>query len=125
MGMKRILCAALICSALGALPAKAVYAGIHDSAENSSPQKVVDGMATKAVRGMANITTGWLEFPKQIQLTYTEEGPTRGILVGPLKGLGMALVRTFSGVGELATFFSPYPDFYGPYFEPAFVWEKE
>lgn len=128
MVMKRLLSAVLICTALGVLPGKMAWAATGDrysSIENSSPQKVVDGMATKAVRGMANLTTGWLEFPKQIYLTYKEDGAAKGIFVGPLKGLGMTLVRTVSGAGELATFFVAWPGFYDPYFDPAFVWQKE
>ena len=93
--------------------------------ENSSPQEVVDGMMTKAGRGLANVTTGWLELPKQIYTTSKEDGIAKGILVGPLKGLGMTLVRTVAGVGEFMTFFVAYPGFYDPFFDPAYVWEKE
>lgn len=128
MVVKRLLSAVLICSALGVLPGKMAWAeggDRYNSIENSSPQKVVDGMATKAVRGMANITTGWLELPKQIYVTYKEDGAAKGIFVGPLKGLGMTLFRTVSGVGELATFFVAWPGFYDPYFDPEFVWQKE
>lgn len=93
--------------------------------EGSSPQEVVDAMSTKAVRGLANITTGWLEFPKQIYLTFKEDGVAKGLFVGPLKGVGMTLVRTVVGVGETATFFVAFPGFFDPYFEPAYVWQKE
>ncbi|OGU10441.1 MAG: hypothetical protein A2075_02620 [Geobacteraceae bacterium GWC2_58_44] len=91
----------------------------------ASPQEVVDGMANKLVRGVANIGTGWLEFPKQIYLTYKEGGTVKGMTVGPLKGVGMTLVRTVSGAGEVLTFFVAYPGFFDPYFDPAYVWEKE
>lgn len=93
--------------------------------EEYSPQEVVDGMATKGVRGTANILTGWLEFPKQIYLTTQEDGWPRGTVIGPLKGIGMAIVRTVSGALELCTFFSPYPGFYKPYLNPPYVWQKE
>ncbi len=93
--------------------------------DSSSPQEVVDGMANKLVRGVANIGTGWLEFPKQIYLTFKDEGVAKGMTVGPIKGVGMTLVRTIAGVGETATFFMAYPGFYEPYFDPAYVWEKE
>ena len=93
--------------------------------ETSSPQEVVNGMANKAVRGVANVATGWGEFPKQIYVTYQEDGILKSIAVGPLKGVGMTLVRTFSGAAEFLTFFMAYPGFYDPYFEPAYVWEKE
>ena len=124
MGVKRLFYAVLICSALAGNPA---WAGgsAYDTAETSSPQKVVDGMATKAVRGLANITCGWLELPKQIYVTASEDGVAKGALIGPLKGIGMTVVRTATGVVELATFVLPYPGFYDPFFDPAFVWGRE
>ena len=125
MNVKRLCCVVVLCATLGVLSGGMAWAKAYDSAENSSPQKVVDGMATKAVRGTANVTTGWLELLKQIYLTYNEDGAVKGILVGPLKGLGMTLVRTAAGFGEFATFFVASPGFYDPYFDPAFVWEKE
>lgn len=82
-------------------------------------------MANKVVRGIANVATGWLELPKQIYLTVKEDGVAKGIFVGPLRGMGMTLVRTVSGAGETLTFMIPYPGFFDPYFEPAYVWQKE
>jgi len=85
----------------------------------------VDGMANKLVRGVANVGTGWLEFPKQIVVTYREEGLAKGMTIGPIKGIGMTLVRTVSGAGEALTFFIAYPGFFEPFFDPAYVWQKE
>ncbi|GFO54099.1 hypothetical protein GMSM_11060 [Geomonas sp. Red276] len=93
--------------------------------ENASAQEVVDGMANKFARGVANIATGWLEFPKQIVNTSKEEGVGKGIAVGPLKGIGMTLVRTISGVAETMTFFVSTPGFYDPLIDPPYVWRKE
>jgi putative exosortase-associated protein (TIGR04073 family) len=76
--------------------------------ETASPQDIVEGMATKGVRGAANIVTGWVEIPKQIYITGKETGWLRGSIIGPLKGVGMTVVRTVSGAGE-----------------PRFVWMKE
>ncbi|BCG45392.1 hypothetical protein GEOBRER4_n0146 [Citrifermentans bremense] len=95
------------------------------SVDSASPQEVVDGMANKLVRGVANIGTGWMEFPKQIYLTCRDDGFAKGLTVGPLKGIGMTVVRTVAGAGETATFFLAYPGFYDPYFDPAYVWQKE
>jgi len=97
----------------------------YKTPESVNPQDVVDGASGKLVRGLANVATGWLELPKQIYLTCTEDGVVKGIFVGPIKGIGMTLVRTGAGLGEAATFFVPYPGFYQPYFDPAYVWEKE
>ena len=93
--------------------------------DDASPQDIVEGMATKGVRGVANILTGWVEIPKQIYVTGKETGWLRGSIIGPLKGIGMTVVRTVSGAGELLTFFVAYPGFYDPWFEPRFVWMKE
>jgi putative exosortase-associated protein (TIGR04073 family) len=101
------------------------YASRYQTVESSSPQDVVDSMAAKGVRGAANLVTGWGEFPKQIYLTGVRDGWLRGTVIGPLKGIGMTVVRTVSGAGELLTFFVPYPGFYDPWFEPRFVWQKE
>ena len=104
-----------------------LLAGISDSAKayDESPQDVAQGMSEKLVRGVSNAATGWVELPKQIVLTFQNDGVTKGIFVGPLKGLGMTIVRTVSGVAEIVTFFHPAPGFYEPYFEPEFVWQKE
>jgi len=125
MVSKRQVSAFLICCVLAAAQCGNAFADNYQTIENSSPQDVVDGMAGKAGRGLANIATGWLELPKQIYTTSKEDGTVKGIFLGPLKGLGMTLVRTVSGAGELMTFFVAFPGFYDPYFDPAYVWQKE
>jgi len=125
MPVKQMCRAFLICSVLVMAQYGVAGADNYRTIENSSPQEVVDGMMNKAGRGLANATTGWLELPKQIYTTSKEDGIAKGILVGPLKGLGMTLVRTVAGVGEFMTFFVAYPGFYDPFFDPAYVWEKE
>ncbi len=93
--------------------------------EDHSAQDVASGMGNKAARGIANVATGWLELPKQIYVTSKEGGAVKGIFLGPLKGIGMTVMRTLAGAGELATFFVPYPGFYDPFIEPQYVWENE
>lgn len=100
-------------------------AASYQTVETSSPQDVVDAMASKGVRGAANLLTGWVELPKQVYLTGTRDGWLRGSIIGPLKGIGMTVVRTASGAGELIMFFIPYPGFYDPWIEPRYVWQKE
>lgn len=100
-------------------------AGSILTVDDVGPQEIVDGMANKLARGVTNVATGWLEFPKQIRMTYQDEGLAKAMTVGPLKGMGMTLVRTFSGAGEALTFFVAYPGFFDPFFDPAYVWEKE
>jgi putative exosortase-associated protein (TIGR04073 family) len=107
------------------MTATSIGADMFKDPESSTPQEVVGAMSHKLVRGIANVATGWVEFPKQIYLTYRDEGPASGTFVGPLKGIGMTVARTVTGVGEALTFFVPYPGFFDPYFEPTYVWQKE
>ncbi|MGD0584599.1 MAG: exosortase system-associated protein, TIGR04073 family [Oryzomonas sp.] len=93
--------------------------------ETSTPQEVTGAMSLKLLRGVSNVTLGWCEFPKQVYKTFKEDGVAMGLSVGPLKGVGMTLVRTLSGVGEVFMFPFPFPGFYDPYFEPDFVWQME
>jgi len=103
----------------------AAFADELKTVENSSAQEVVSGMAGKAGRGVANLATGWLEFPKQIYETAAQDGTAQAIFLGPLKGIGMTVLRTLAGAGELATFFVPFPGFYDPYIDPPYIWQKE
>jgi putative exosortase-associated protein (TIGR04073 family) len=127
MSAKRIFCVvALACGMSVALMGGRARANdSYRTVENSSPQEIVDAMSNKAVRGIANAATGWLEFPKQIYLTIKEDGVAKGIFVGPLRGAGMTLIRTMTGAVEALTFFVAYPGFYDPYIDPAFAWQKE
>ena len=122
---RRLVAALLFCATLTLLAGPVLATDSYRTVEDSTPQEIVDAMATKGVRGAANIATGWLELPKQIYQTSREDGWRRGVVIGPFKGIGMTLVRTLTGVGELATFFVAFPNFYAPWFEPAYVWQKE
>jgi putative exosortase-associated protein (TIGR04073 family) len=124
MRLRRVV-AVLLFGAMLTTLAGLAQADVYRSIEDSTPQEIVDAMATKGVRGAANFVTGWLELPKQIYLTNRDDGWARAAVIGPFKGIGMTLVRTLAGAGELATFFVAYPNFYAPWFEPAYVWQKE
>lgn len=115
---------AMLLTVLLFIPALA-QADRYKAVENSTPQEVADGMGTKLTRGVANVATGWGELPKQIYYTTKQDGWAKGLIVGPFKGIVMTLVRTASGLGEVVTFFVPYPGFYDPYFDPDYVWQKE
>jgi len=119
------LCIFSLLSAVLLASTIAAEASGFKNVDTASPQDIVDGMASKGVRGAANILTGWVEFPKQIYITGEKDGWARGVVIGPLKGLGMTVVRTVSGAGELLTFFVAYPGFFDPWIEPRYVWMKE
>lgn len=117
-----VLCFALV---MASAIADNAFADRYKSTDNSTPQEVADGMGTKLLRGVANIGTGWVELPKQIYYETKDEGWGKGLTLGPVKGIIMTIVRTGTGVLEVLTFPVPYPDFYGPYFDPPYVWQKE
>lgn len=123
--MKRTVAIGALLLLITLLLSTVAWGGSYKNVDNASPQQIVDGMATKGARGAVNVLTGWGEIPKQIYVTGVEDGWLKGALVGPLKGVGMTVVRTVSGAGELLTFFLAFPGFYDPWIEPRFVWMKE
>jgi putative exosortase-associated protein (TIGR04073 family) len=76
---------------------------------------------TKLGRGVANTLTGWVELPKNVYDTSLEENTFTGMTLGLAKGAGMTLVRTASGIFEIATFPFPLPENYEPLLEPEYV----
>ena len=86
------------------------------------PEMIAEKMAVKFTRGIANTLTSILEFPKQTVLTTREMGGA-GLLVGPLKGVGMTLYRGIVGVAEAVFFMVPQPGYYDPMIDPPYVWQ--
>ena len=76
---------------------------------------------TKLVRGVINLTTGWIEIPKKIYDISVEENKVHGVTKGLVEGIGMAIVRTGVGVYETVTFPFPCPEKYQVILEPEFV----
>lgn len=76
---------------------------------------------SKLGRGVANTLTGWVELPKNVYDTSREDNAFAGMTLGLAKGLGMTLVRTGSGIFEIATFPFPLPEDYKPILEPEYV----
>lgn len=76
---------------------------------------------TKLFRGVANLTTGWMEIPKQMTHASSEKGFWKGIGWGFAKGLGWAVGRTAAGAYEIVTFPFPIPQDYQPVIQPEFV----
>ncbi|HIJ95359.1 MAG TPA: exosortase system-associated protein, TIGR04073 family [Desulfuromonadales bacterium] len=99
----------------------ALTAPLLASAEQQ-PEMIVEKMALKFSRGVANTFTSIAELPKQTVLTVRDMGTT-GYLIGPLKGIGMTLYRGFIGVTEAVFFMVPQPGYYDPMIDPKYVWE--
>ena len=86
------------------------------------------GPVRKFARGVANLATGWLEFPFQIAQTTEADGNIAGMTLGVARGVQWTLMRTLIGAVETVTFFAPnYPTrehagvSYEPFLTPEFV----
>ena len=90
--------------------------------EEQQPEAIAEKMAVKLVRGVANVTTSVVEIPKQSYLMVRDSGRV-GYLVGPLKGMGMAFYRLFTGVVETVFFAVPQPGYYDSMINPEYVWQ--
>lgn len=86
------------------------------------PESIAEKMSFKLVRGVTNFATAIVEVPKQTILTAENHGEI-GYVVGPIKGVGMALYRAFIGVTETVFFMVPQPGYYDPMMDPEFVWQ--
>jgi putative exosortase-associated protein (TIGR04073 family) len=76
----------------------------------------------KLGRGLAAITTPFLELPGNIAQTSQREGPLTGWTMGVAKGIGMTIVRPIVGIYELASAPWPAPAHYQPILAPEYPW---
>jgi putative exosortase-associated protein (TIGR04073 family) len=78
--------------------------------------------ARKAGRGLAGMTTAFLEVPGNMVAETRAEGPGMGIPLGFAKGLGMIVPRVLVGVWEFVTAPFPLPAGFRPILQPEFPW---
>ena len=76
----------------------------------------------KAGRGLAAITTPFLEVPGNIVAETRNRGPVWGFTLGFATGLGKLVVRELVGVYEFVTAPFPIPSGFQPILEPEFPW---
>jgi putative exosortase-associated protein (TIGR04073 family) len=103
----------------------AVGIGLYNGQSVVAEEFPLKESGTKFVRGVANISTGWLELPKQIHRIGTQEGWVTGTWRGPFEGLGMLIARTVAGAYEVLTFLIPVPPRFQPLLQPDFVWQPD
>ena len=82
-----------------------------------------DTAMDKLGRGLAGMTTGFLELPGNIVAESRDRGTAAGLTVGFAKGLGMIPVRELVGVYEFVTAPIPVPDDYRPIVQPDYPWD--
>jgi putative exosortase-associated protein (TIGR04073 family) len=73
------------------------------SPEISLADSTLEKAGGKLVRGFANVTTGWIEVFHEIYEVTMQKDPVTGLLYGSVRGVGMAVIRTGSGLYEIAT----------------------
>jgi putative exosortase-associated protein (TIGR04073 family) len=77
----------------------------------------------KMGRGLANMTTSFLEIPGQMVKETRAQGAGIGIPFGFAKGLGMIVPRVLVGVYEFLSAPFPAPAGYRPILNPEFPWD--
>ena len=102
-------------SAIFSLQAAAADETTQDSPLNKSGLKLLSGVA--------NIATGWIEIPKNINLVGQQQNiPAPGVAAigqGVLQGTWHAINRIGCGAFDLVTFMFPT----NPSVDPVFVWD--
>lgn len=76
----------------------------------------------KFLRGLAGMTTAFLEVPGNMVAETSAHGAGQGIPVGFAKGLGMIVPRVLIGVWEFVSAPFPVPRGYQPILQPEFPW---
>jgi putative exosortase-associated protein (TIGR04073 family) len=76
----------------------------------------------KFLRGLAGMTTAFLEVPGNMVALTESRGPAEGIPLGFAKGLGMIIPRTLVGLWEFLSAPFPVPAGYRPILDPEFPW---
>ena len=78
--------------------------------------------ARKFGRGLAGMTTAFLEVPGNMVEQTRKHGPAEGIPLGFAIGLGMIVPRVLVGVYEFVSAPFPAPAGYRPLLQPEFPW---
>ncbi len=79
--------------------------------------------ARKAGRGLAAMTTGFLEVPGNMVVATREQGPAMGLPLGFVLGLGKLVVRELVGVYEFVSAPFEAPAGFQPIIDPEYPWE--
>jgi putative exosortase-associated protein (TIGR04073 family) len=87
-----------------------------------SSASYADTPGAKAGRGLAALTTPFLEIPGNIIETSKRDGPLAGWTMGLARGLGMTIVRPPVGFYELVTAPVAAPKNYEPILQPEYPW---
>lgn len=87
----------------------------------AAPQAHAETALAKLGRGLAGLTTGFLELPGNIMMETQNQGAI-GIPMGFAKGLGMFVTRELVGAYETITAPIPLPANYRAILSPEYPW---
>lgn len=87
---------------------------------NASEQSYLAGFTSKASQGFFNITTGFIEIPKNIVNISHDQNILVGMSWGLLRGVAHTVGRTLVGSAELLS--SPIPS--DEFISPPYVWDR-
>jgi putative exosortase-associated protein (TIGR04073 family) len=99
-----------------------IVAAVAAIVVSSSTPAGADTAADKFGRGLAGMTTFFLEVPGNMVADTRHYGPAEGLPLGFAKGLGMIVPRTLVGVYEFVSAPFPAPPGYRPILEPEYPW---
>ena len=119
--MKRVLLV-LVFSFVLSLSLLTVKSNACDQLNYWSSDDIALAMSTKLARGITNVATGWMEFPRAFYVTGRDDGIAKSIALGPFQGIFMTAVRTLTGAFEVLTFVVPAPGCYDPFLDRPLVW---
>jgi len=101
----------------------AVYALLIGALSTPALAQAVEYTAArKAGRGLAAMTTGFLEVPGNMVEETRKHGPGMGVPLGFVFGLGKIVIRELVGVYEFVSAPFAAPAGYVPIIEPEFPW---
>jgi putative exosortase-associated protein (TIGR04073 family) len=78
-------------------------------------------MLHKLGRGVTNVLTCWVEWPRNVAIEWDKTDPISGFVVGTIKGAGWGFARLATGVYDTVTFPFPVPENYQAMLDPEFV----
>ena len=107
---------------LSALLCAFVVLGPGLAAADQQPEMIAEKMAIKLTRGITNTFTSIVEFPKQTIVTTRDMGAV-GLVIGPIKGVGMTFYRGVIGITETLFCMVPQPGYYDSMMDPEYVWQ--
>lgn len=106
--------------AVGSLLLLTAFSGPTFAAHDQGDQSWGARFVGKASHGLANMTTGIVELPKNVGNVTSDSNIFAGMTIGLVRGVFHTVSRTLVGAAEFIT--SPIPT--DDYVTPGYVWER-